>query len=63
VGTGPDAELAPEDGAEWSACHGTEPGGAVLVRPDGFVAWRAPAPARDAAAELRRVLTEVLAVG
>ncbi|AJP00545.1 monooxygenase [Streptomyces cyaneogriseus subsp. noncyanogenus] len=63
VGTGPDAELTPEDGAEWSTCHGTEPGGAVLVRPDGFVAWRAPAPVRDAAAELRRVLTEVLAVG
>ncbi|MFF5256060.1 FAD-dependent oxidoreductase [Streptomyces leeuwenhoekii] len=63
VGTGPDAELTPEDGAEWSACHGTEPGGAVLVRPDGFVAWRAPAPVRDAAPELRRVLTEVLAVG
>lgn len=63
VGAGPDAELVPEDGAEWSACHGTEPGGAVLVRPDGFVAWRAPAPVRDAAPELRRVLTEVLAVG
>jgi putative polyketide hydroxylase len=63
VGTGPDAELTPEDGVEWNACHGTEPGGAVLVRPDGFVAWRAPGPVPDAVRELRRVLTEVLAVG
>ncbi|MEV5886005.1 FAD-dependent monooxygenase [Streptomyces sp. NPDC052020] len=63
VGTGPEAELTPEDGVEWSACHGTEPGGAVLVRPDGFVAWRAPGPVPDAVRELRRVLTEVLAVG
>ncbi|NEY31860.1 monooxygenase [Streptomyces sp. PRKS01-65] len=62
VGAGPDAELICEDGAQWSACHGTEPGGAVLVRPDGFVAWRAPAPVPDAARELRRVLSEVLAV-
>jgi hypothetical protein len=36
-----------------------EPGGAVLVRPDGHVAWRAttapPEPARALAAVLREV--------
>ncbi|QIJ60830.1 FAD-dependent monooxygenase [Streptomyces sp. JB150] len=60
VGSGPDAELTPEEGVDWSACHGTTPEGAVLVRPDGFVAWRAPGPVSDAEAELRRVLGEVL---
>ena len=25
---------------EWPGCHGVTPGGAVLVRPDGHVAWR-----------------------
>ncbi|MET8948360.1 FAD-dependent monooxygenase [Streptomyces sp. NPDC004542] len=61
VGTGPGAELAPEDDANWSELHGTTPGGAVLVRPDGFVAWRAPGPAEDPAAVLADVLTTVLA--
>ena len=28
----------------WPALYGVGPAGAVLVRPDGHVAWRAPAP-------------------
>jgi hypothetical protein len=28
-------------GHEWRSVYGIEPGGAVLVRPDGHVAWRA----------------------
>ncbi|TQJ89723.1 FAD-dependent monooxygenase [Streptomyces sp. SLBN-31] len=62
VGSGPDAELVPEEGADWAQCHGTEPGGAVLVRPDGFVAWRSPGPVPDAESTLRHVLTEVTAL-
>ncbi|MFI1561738.1 FAD-dependent oxidoreductase [Streptomyces sp. NPDC020490] len=62
VGTGPDAELVPEDGAGWTERHGTAAGGAVLVRPDGFVAWRSAGPAADAEAALREVLTTLLAL-
>ncbi|MER5446205.1 FAD-dependent monooxygenase [Streptomyces sp. NPDC002764] len=62
VGTGPDAELVPEEGADWAQCHGTEHGGAVLVRPDGFVAWRSPGPVPDAESTLRHVLAAVAAL-
>ncbi|GGO89877.1 FAD-dependent oxidoreductase [Wenjunlia tyrosinilytica] len=54
VGDGLD--LVPELGADWSEIHGTGEDGAVLVRPDGFVAWRSP----GAAADPERMLTEVL---
>ncbi|MEV0634518.1 FAD-dependent monooxygenase [Streptomyces sp. NPDC050619] len=60
VGSGPDAELVPEDGADWRERHGTTPGGAALVRPDGFVAWRSPGPVPDAESTLRQVLTKAL---
>lgn len=61
VGDGPDAELTPEGDADWSAAHGTTRGGAVLVRPDGFVAWRSSGPVPDAESALRDVLTTLLA--
>ncbi|MFJ9725518.1 FAD-dependent oxidoreductase [Streptomyces sp. NPDC101209] len=62
VGAGPGAELVPEEGADWAQCHGTEHGGAVLVRPDGFVAWRSAGPVDDAESTLRHVLTAVTAL-
>ncbi|CAL9667086.1 4-methyl-5-nitrocatechol 5-monooxygenase [Streptomyces sp. enrichment culture] len=62
VGTGPDAEVAPDADADWSALHGTTPAGAVLVRPDGFVAWRSQGSVQDPVAVLGKVLAEVLAV-
>jgi putative polyketide hydroxylase len=53
IGEGPEADLIPEEGADWAGVHGTTPDGAVLVRPDGFVAWRATGtdagPDREAA--------------
>ncbi|MDT0573638.1 FAD-dependent monooxygenase [Streptomyces sp. DSM 3412] len=61
VGDGPAADLTPAGDADWAAVHGTAPGGAVLVRPDGFVAWRAPGPVPDTEAALREVLTTLLA--
>ncbi|MFF8970332.1 FAD-dependent oxidoreductase [Streptomyces sp. NPDC014995] len=61
MGSGADAELAPEEGADWAQIHGTSRSGAVLVRPDGFVAWRAEGPVPDAEATLRQVLSTVLA--
>ncbi|MFI6437362.1 FAD-dependent oxidoreductase [Streptomyces sp. NPDC050759] len=60
VGHGSGAELTPEGDADWSAAHGTTPEGAVLVRPDGFVAWRSPGPVPDAGSALRQVLTTLL---
>ncbi|MFJ8593387.1 FAD-dependent oxidoreductase [Streptomyces sp. NPDC093598] len=62
VGTGPGADLVPEDAVDWAERHGTGPGGAVLVRPDGFVLWRSPGPDADAEAVLRQVLRTALAV-
>ncbi|MFK4099333.1 FAD-dependent oxidoreductase [Streptomyces sp. NPDC019531] len=63
MGAGPDAELTPEGDTDWSAAHGTTPAGAVLVRPDGFVAWRSSEPVQDAESTLRHVLTTLLSLG
>jgi putative polyketide hydroxylase len=51
------AELA---GAGGAAAHGLGAQGALLVRPDGFVAWRADAAAEDPDGELERALAQVL---
>ena len=42
------------------ALYGTGPDGAVLVRPDGFVAWRSSAAHVDAAGELTAALDAAL---
>lgn len=63
MGEGPGAELTPEGGTDWSAAHGTTPAGAVLVRPDGFVAWRAQGPVPDAEAVLRDAFRALLSLG
>ncbi|MFG2583549.1 FAD-dependent oxidoreductase [Streptomyces malaysiensis] len=60
VGEGPDHELAPEPGVDWAELHGTAPDGAVLVRPDGFVAWRVERSVPDPEAALTCALREVL---
>ncbi|MFF3126424.1 FAD-dependent oxidoreductase [Streptomyces sp. NPDC057908] len=59
-GIGPGADLEPENGADWAEIHGTTPEGAVLVRPDGFVAWRSTGAAADAESTLHEVLTSLL---
>ncbi|MCW2871016.1 FAD-dependent monooxygenase [Actinacidiphila oryziradicis] len=59
-GVGPDQELVPEPGADWAEIHGTADDGAVLVRPDGFVAWRAPGAEPDPDQTLAGVLETVL---
>ncbi len=43
-------------GDEWRTANGHEPGGAVLVRPDGHVAWRALRPVDDLASVVPSVL-------
>ncbi|MEV0978583.1 FAD-dependent monooxygenase [Streptomyces sp. NPDC049915] len=61
VGAGGD--LVPEDASvSWSDVHGVAAGGAVLVRPDGFVAWRTAHAVQDAERELRGVLGRVLSL-
>ncbi|MFF0622824.1 FAD-dependent oxidoreductase [Streptomyces sp. NPDC004296] len=60
IGTGADADLVPEDGADWAEVHGATPEGAVLVRPDGFVAWRAEGRVADPEGALREVLGGLL---
>jgi hypothetical protein len=47
-------------GGVFADAFGIAEDGAVLVRPDGFVAWRRPRPTEDPARELSRVLTRVL---
>ena len=46
---------------EFAAAYGIGEGSASLIRPDGFVAWRATtSPGADAAGQLREVLTRLL---
>ncbi|GAA3909601.1 hypothetical protein GCM10023084_72230 [Streptomyces lacrimifluminis] len=60
IGSGPDAELSPASDLEWAEAHGVSPEGAVLVRPDGFVAWRSEGPQADPGAVLREALSALL---
>ncbi|MDO9175587.1 MAG: FAD-dependent monooxygenase, partial [Actinomycetota bacterium] len=47
--------------AEGFASYGLGPEGALLVRPDGHIAWRAPGPApHDAGDQLRAVFDQIL---
>ncbi|BBC30917.1 hypothetical protein SGFS_022110 [Streptomyces graminofaciens] len=47
---------------EWAAVRGVHSGGALLVRPDRHIAWRAPDWSGDRPAELRRSVRSVLAL-
>ncbi|MFF2198408.1 FAD-dependent oxidoreductase [Streptomyces sp. NPDC058157] len=60
VGSAPDADLVQPDGADWAELHELSADGAVLVRPDGFVAWRAEGACADPRGELLDALTRVL---
>ncbi|MGW1252336.1 FAD-dependent oxidoreductase [Streptomyces sp. NPDC002535] len=60
IGNGPDAELSPASDTDWAEAHGVTADGAVLVRPDGFVAWRSEGASADPRAELRQALTAIL---
>lgn len=45
---------------DWVTTYGVQPDGAVLVRPDGYVAWRSATSAPEPVGELERVLKAVL---
>ena len=53
-----DADRIVDDG--FTAAYGLSASGATLVRPDGFVAWRSPAAAKDPVAELTKALAAIL---
>lgn len=53
-------DLLPEDPEAWGRLHAVGDDGAVLVRPDGFIAWRSAAGDPDAERMLERVLDRVL---
>ncbi|GGX60779.1 hypothetical protein GCM10010358_14170 [Streptomyces minutiscleroticus] len=61
IGSGPGFDLDTGTG-DWAAAHGVTPRGAVLVRPDGFVAWRSSDVPTRPEAELTRVLEGVLSL-
>lgn len=63
LGDSADADLTPEGDTDWAALHGMSPRGAILVRPDGFVAWRAEDAVDDPEATVAGVLTTVLRRG
>jgi 2-polyprenyl-6-methoxyphenol hydroxylase-like FAD-dependent oxidoreductase len=52
---GAEADVRDPEG-NWSEAYGVEPDGAVLVRPDGHVAWRQRSGVGDPAREMERAL-------
>ncbi|MFD2349936.1 hypothetical protein ACFSTC_12100 [Nonomuraea ferruginea] len=49
------------DSATWTEEYGVGEADAVLIRPDGHVAWRTTSPPHDAAQELSTALSAILA--
>lgn len=56
-------EIREEEGGDWLAAYGLREDGAVLVRPDGHVAWRSPSGADDPKAVLQEVMNAILCRG
>jgi putative polyketide hydroxylase len=44
----------------FAATYGIEPSGAVIVRPDGVVAWRSPGQSGDLEAAVAGAMTALL---
>ncbi len=60
---GVELEASQIEAPDFPQVYGTGPGGAVLVRPDGFVAWRSGAAPEDGERVLLEVLERVLSLG
>jgi len=56
---GVDGEFS-DPGGNWHTDYGIEPGGALLVRPDGYVAWRSRSAASSPESALRAVFEQLL---
>ncbi|MEX2970006.1 FAD-dependent oxidoreductase [Streptomyces sp. C184] len=57
IGNSAECDLLPEPDVDWAQLHGTHDDGAVLVRPDGFVAWKS---GNGDAGDPHKVLADVL---
>jgi putative polyketide hydroxylase len=62
LGTSITMHCLDSDGA-WATTTGLSPGGALLVRPDDFVGWRADKLPADPESQLRQVLSTILCRG
>lgn len=60
-GVGPNGPLTDTTG-EWLGLYGIDPEGAVLVRPDGFVAWRARTADSNSASRLIAAFRHILSL-
>ncbi|MER5813402.1 FAD-dependent monooxygenase [Streptomyces sp. NPDC002033] len=60
IGSGAGADLVQPEGADWAELHELPADGAVLVRPDGFVAWRSEGAAADPEAVLLDAMKRLL---
>jgi putative polyketide hydroxylase len=58
---GADADLVDVDG-RWATAYGISAGGAVIVRPDGFVGWRTQGSERPAQDKLTAVMRRLLCI-
>lgn len=56
---GTDGEVKPLTGSPWHKAYGIDEDGAVVVRPDGFVAWRSRTTLNDAVSALSDVLSQL----
>jgi hypothetical protein len=56
---GKDSEVSDPDG-NWHGAYGIETDGAVLVRPDGYVAWRSRSGVANPESALREVFDRLL---
>jgi hypothetical protein len=59
---GPGGDLGDPDG-HWHAAYDVDAGGAVLVRPDGYVGWRRRAPVADPTGTRRAAVAALLGRG
>ena len=57
------ADVLPSDPEEFRKAFGLGPGGASLVRPDGYIAWRSTDMAADPVHAITEALSSVLFVG
>jgi hypothetical protein len=60
--SGADLDVHRIERSDFPDYHGISPTGAVLVRPDGYVAWRAADDASASPEEVTRVLASVLSL-
>ena len=56
---GKDGEISDPNG-NWHNAYGIEPDSAVLVRPDGYVAWRSKSGVSNPEATLRELFDRLL---